>query len=137
MKRSQEHSLRRFFASRIFLIIALIVAVFVAFGFARAYFQDYRVRKEIAALEDEVRRLEKKRFESLELLEYVQTGDYVEKQARTQLNLKQPGENVVFIKDLTTSAERNSGEAERSEVKPLNNPQKWWYYITHQPLEHQ
>jgi len=133
MKRHKDHSVKRFFASRAFLVIALVLAIFVAFGFARAYYQDYKVRQEIGMLQDEVKRLETKKFESVELLKYVTSDTFVEEKARTELNLKKSGEHVVFVNDLG-AATATPTEAELSERSELNNIAKWWYYFTHKSL---
>lgn len=133
MTRHKDHSVKRFFASRAFLVIALILAIFVAFGFARAYYRDYKVREEIQMLQDEVKRLETKKFESVELLKYVTSDTFVEEKARTELNLKKPGERVVFVNDLGLDSDEPT-EAELSERSELNNITKWWYYFTHKPL---
>lgn len=133
MKRQSQRTARRFFASRGFLIIALVVAALVAIGFARAYYQDYRVRQEIKTLQQEVKSLEKKKFESIQLLEYVASDRFVEEKARTELNLKKPGENVVFVKDIEVRNDNMDG-LDPEDSAQLNNITKWWYYFTHKSL---
>jgi len=134
MARQSKHSIRRFFVSRGFLIVALLVAAFVAFGFARAYFQDYKVRQEIKLLQQEVKDLETKKFESIQLLEYVTSDTYLEERARTELNLKKPGENVVFVSDISPIGQIES-DNDGEEDKQLNNITKWWYYFTHKSID--
>ncbi len=132
MKKKRQTILGRFFGSRLFLLIALILAILVAFGYARAYYQDYKIKEEIKALQDEVKSLEHKKLESMEILKYVTSPAFVEEKARTELNLKKPGENVLVIKN-------HENEAQRELLRPvdnsvLNNPIKWWYYFTHKPI---
>ncbi len=133
MRRHPPHSLRRFFASRSFLLISLGVAVLVAVSFARAYYQDHKVRQEIKNLQEEVKHLEKKKFDSIELLKYVSSDHFVEEKARTELNLKKSGEHVVFVKDLD-AADKEKQTPDEASSKDLSNPIKWWYYFTHKPL---
>lgn len=131
MPRQTQTRLRQFFVSRLFLFSVLMVAVVFAFGFARAYYQDYKVRQEIRNLQEQVKKLEAKRIESMEILKYVTSPGFVEEKARTELNMKKPGEQVLMINNLEedSKTETVSG-AEESER--LNNPSKWWYYFTHQ-----
>lgn len=136
MRRQSEHSLRQFFASRSFLIVSLIVAVLVAISFARAYYEDYKVRQEIKNLQEEVKQLEKKKFDSIELLKYVSSNNFVEEKARTELNLKKSGENVVFIKD-SVPEEEVIAEEESQGRSYLSNAKKWWYYFTHKKIVNQ
>jgi len=125
----EQTLVRRFFASRWFLIVALLLSLMVAFGYARAYYQDYKVKQEIKSLQEQVKALEKKKLESVEILKYVSSPQFVEDKARTELNLKKPGENMLIVNGLT---QNRLPEAELPVEKSLlNNPVKWWYYFIH------
>jgi len=135
MNMSRTHSpLRKFFVSRLFLIVMVVVVVFLAINFVRAYYQEYKVKQEIAALREDVKHLEQKKLESLKILKYVTSDAFVEEKARTELNLKKPGEQVVVV----TGQEEQSATVHTSEQDDqkayLSNPARWWYYITHHSL---
>lgn len=123
----------RFFSSRLFLIVACIVALLVAMSYARAYYQDYAIRQEIKRLESEVQRLEHKKLESFELLKYVSSDAYVEEKGREEFNLKKPGEQVLIIPN-EGGAARHSDVSTLPETERLKNPIKWWYYFTHKDI---
>ena len=132
MQRERQSFLKRFFGSRLFLLIALVCAILIAAGYIRAYYQDYKIRQEINALQDEVKRLEHKKLESMEILKYVTSNAFVEEKARTELNLKKPGENVVVVTNPEIESEKKEvGSVEKS---PLSNYSKWWYYFTRRRL---
>jgi len=114
------------------LLIALICAILVAIGYGRAYYQDYKIRQEINALQDEVKRLEYKKLESMEILKYVTSDAFVEEKARTELNLKKPGENVMVVTN--PEVEVKPSQESKEEKPRLNNPTKWWYYFTRHEL---
>ncbi len=131
---SRESSrVRTFFGSKFFLGCALVLTLAFAFGFARAYFKDYAFREEVRRLESEISKLEKKKLESLELLKYVSSTAYLEDTARVDLNLKKPGERVLFIDqggvDATDVADTREGDF--SNGQEISNPLKWWYYFIH------
>lgn len=132
MSHPPQKGLRRFFGSRLFLLVGFVVAILFAIGFARAYYQDYRVRQEIESLQEELKNGKTKNFELLKLYEWVKSPEFVEEKARTELNMKKPGEQVMVITNLENS-EKN-GESNQKEDMHLNNPIKWWYYFTHQKL---
>lgn len=135
MQREKQSFLKRFFGSRLFLLIALILAILVAIGYGRAYYQDYKIRQEINALQDEVKRLEHKKLESMEILKYVTSDAFVEEKARTELNLKKPGENVMVVTNPEVETPPLFTGEGKGEVSPLlNNPIKWWYYFTSRQL---
>lgn len=132
MTRHLQSVLRRFFASRAFLLTLLAVALLIIIGYGRAFYQDYKIKQEIARLQGEVKQLEKKKLESIEILEYVLSKNYVEDKARTELNMKKPGENVVFVTNLEQQKKNEANQVASQES--LKNPIKWWYYFTHTPL---
>ena len=111
-------------------MIALIV-----FGYTRTYYQDYKVKQEIKNLQKEVDSLQKKKFQSMELLDYVTSDAFVEEKARTELNLKKPGENVLIIPEIQKSTAETQTSITLSESgQKLSNPIKWWYYFIHRSL---
>lgn len=129
-REGQSSAIQRFFASRLFLIIALCIALLFALGYARAYYQDYKVKQQIAALKEDVSRLEKRKLESLRILQYVMSPSFVEERARTELNLQKPGEHTVVLERRASMPVASSTAGGPSGQK-IGNPLKWWYYFTH------
>lgn len=124
--RQKKTRIRRFFASRLFLILSLVVAILIALGYARAYYQDYQIKEEIRELEQEVGRLETKKLESLEILKYVMSDAFVEEKARTELNMRKPGEQLVVI----DREEQNiTVDDDAKKEMPFSNPHKWRLYF--------
>jgi len=132
MKSTGQSFFRRFFASRLFLLVCLVIMCLIALGYARAYYQDYKVKLEIERLQEEAKKLENKKLESMEILKYVSSPEFVENKARTDLNMRKPGENVAIIVNQfeTVKKPENLGVDE----KVLSNMAKWWYYFTHKNL---
>jgi len=126
-----KHSpLRRFFGSRLFLFTALPLSALVVFGYVRSYYQGYKIRQEIRVLQAEVGALERKKIESLDILKYVQSDNFVERQGREELNLKRPGEKLLVV----TNRDNAAPDAEDKMNEPrqlVGNAVKWWYYFAH------
>ncbi len=133
MKRTDQSTFRRFFASRLFLIVGLLVVALIAIGYARAYYQDYQVRQQIDALQEQLKVLDKKKLESIEIFKYVTSPKFVEEKARTELNMQKPGEQVVVIKNQEPVVISNTSTVAVDDGV-LSNPLKWWYYFTHKQL---
>jgi cell division protein DivIC len=126
---------KRFFSSRLFLFIMLGIALVVAVGYARAYYQDFKIKQEIKSLQEEVSSLQKKKINSLDILKYVSSSAYVEDQARIELNMKKPGESVVFVNNEKNSSKNEAVENSTTEGGQfVENPLKWLYYFIHKPL---
>lgn len=121
----------KFYYSRWFLIVIIILIFFSAFVFARAYFQDYQVQAEIERLKNEAASLQAKKIDTLELLKYVQTPEFAEEKARTELNMVKPGEKTIIIKTGSDALD-SIGQVDKKMVESnsISNPIKWWRLFT-------
>lgn len=133
MERKEQHWLRRFFRSRLFFVFGAGVLIFLAFGNARAYYQEYKVQQDIRQFENQISSLKQEQIQSFELLRYVLSDDFVEAKARTDLRMKKPGEHVIIVKGGESENELITAAA--SPGQEVSNPLKWWYYFTHQELK--
>lgn len=122
----QRNVIIRIFTSKFFLLGAFVIAAIIAVSFGRAYYRDYEIRQQIRALQAKVDDLERKKLESLNLLEYVKSEAYVEDVARTQLGLKKPGERVIIVNGSATSSGPQVGVEERPATPSW---QRWWWYF--------
>ena len=84
-------------------------------------------------MQQELQNLQHKRIQSMDILRYVMSNDFVEEKARTELNMKKPGEHVVIIQDADTGTV-SSSTPNHSSGQTASNPLKWWYYFTHRTL---
>ena len=116
----------KFFYSRWFFAAAITLVVLAGLAFARAYFQDYQVRKEIQRLQEEASRLEVKKLETLQILDYVRSPDFAEEKARLEFNLVKPGEQTAIIQPTKPAAETGQPSPEDVKYDSVANPIKWW-----------
>lgn len=127
----KQSSWKKALKSKATLIILIVIALLVAFAYGRAFYRDYQVKQEISRLKGEVSQLEQRKIESMELLEYVASSNYVEEQARTQLNMKKKGEKVIVVDQSDTETNSKSRSKESDQV---SNPVKWWYYFINKDI---
>ncbi len=136
MKQSTDTQwFRRFFASRIFFFGVLIMTIGIGVGVARAYYQQYQLRKEIDTLQQEIESLTQKKLESVDMLSYVTSPVFAEEKARVELNMKKPGEHVAVV---DTPAERHVTDAVGASSvagQRSGNPIQWWYYFLYPSYE--
>lgn len=132
MPKETPRAFERVLLSRWFLLCLLVAAIIIAVSYARAYYQDYKVRQQIAALETEVLNLQRKKLVSLDLLKQAGTEQFLEDKAKTELNLKKEGEQVLVIPDIKSETPQNIVVTTTIAVDEpaLSNPRKWWYYFT-------
>jgi cell division protein FtsB len=109
---------------------AAALAVFVGIGFARETIRARQIDGEISALREESERLRARTLEIRSLKTALGKEEFLEREARTKLNLQKEGERVVIV--------RRDGAAPEADARPLEqeawtNPKKWWTYFTDRP----
>ena len=109
-------------------VLAVLCGVILMFGIglARSYYQEYQIRKEITRLRTSLQTLEQKKLASRSLLSYVMSADFVEEKARTELNMKKPGEHAVVVDQ---PAGIGTAPPAASSGQRKSNPLQWWYYF--------
>lgn len=118
----------KFFASRAFLIIGIVVLIFLALASSRAYYQNYEIRQEIKNSQEQINKLQDKKLEMLEILKYAKSDAFVEEKARTELNMVKGGENVTVVSSPSVTASRQQSKPV-VESKNYSNPRLWWNYF--------
>ncbi len=114
---------RAIFRSPLFLWIALIIAIVLAVSFARAYYKDYQIRVQITDLQGRIDEMESKKLESLSLLDYVKSEEYLEDVGRSQLGLKKEGERVIIV----------DAQDDKTEIyaRPMQRESSWRLWWNH------
>lgn len=126
---SKESNWKKFFGSRLFIVVALVVAIMIVFGYVRSYYQDLQVRSQIEDLQDQARSLEGKKLELLEALKYVKSNDFVEEKARTEFNMVKPGEQVAVISSTLPLKQDRQDQNNMVALNDIPNYIKWWRYF--------
>lgn len=125
---SQPHNFfYRLVSSQYFLaIIGLVFLLVIIFPLARAYSQRRLVEKEIADVKAQISNFENENQQLKELIAYLQSDQSLEEQARLNLNLKKPGEQVIVVKETPDSAR---AAVATSSAETAGNLSKWWHYF--------
>lgn len=107
--------------SRLFLLVALAALGVVAFGISQSLIRRAEVNREVERLQADIDSYESQAQQLSELLKYLGTEEYQEREARLRLGLKLPGEQVVVIPGLGSDG---SGQTESTD-STLPNWQRW------------
>ncbi len=122
-------------------LVGLLVIILVSIPLGRKVSQKYRINKEIKELQNEINVLENKNSSLEKIVNYLESDQFVEEQARLNLGLKKPGEEVVIIKpnnNQNSSAKQQtlnslykiSGlEKQAPKSSQEGNPKKWFKYF--------
>lgn len=128
-----------FFNQKILALVGLIAIVLISFPFAKNAFKQYRINKEINELKKEISDLQNKNVDLKNFVAYLESDQFAEEQARLNLGLKKPGEELTVIKSAAgdTAAGTSSGATifnipGYKKIKPeakRPNPVKWLNYF--------
>jgi cell division protein FtsB len=127
-----------FSKSKIIIIFAVILILLVAFPLVRKINQKNALNREIAELQRQADIIEQKNSDLSEVIDYLQSNTFAEKEARVHLDMKKTGEKVVVIKDDSQEIEEQqdldsvfilNGLENPLEIIEQANSQKWWNYF--------
>jgi cell division protein FtsB len=96
----EKSVLLRFFTGQIFVTLVCLTLLFVIVRPMIVNIrQKKRVNQEIDALKTEVAKAETKNTDFQKMLDYLQSDQFVEEQARLNLGMKRDGEKVAVVQD--------------------------------------
>ena len=137
-RRKNNYFEKIFFNQKFLTLLGLIVIILISFPFAKNTLKQYRINKEINQLKKEISDLQNKNVDLKNFVSYLESDQFAEEQARLNLGLKKPGEELTVIK--TTSDAVPTGTSSGSTIfnipgyenaKPeakQSNPKKWLNY---------
>lgn len=124
----KDNFISRFASSQIFFtLLALALLVMILIPVYKNYQERKAINKEIAEIEKERKELENSNKELRQMLDYLESEESLEAQARLNLGLKRPGEEVVVIK--TESDKQEEVNNINNKKENLSNPQIWFRYF--------
>jgi cell division protein FtsB len=129
MSKVRGHENSRYSHLKWIIPILAALAVVSGIGFTRETLRSRQIDAEIAALKREAEDLQAKNFEILSLRSSLESGEFLEKEARTKLGLQREGEKVVVI-DRAVASAPDAVSALAAAVPVWSNPKKWLMYFS-------
>ena len=126
--------LKRVLRSKVFVIVAVLVFVVMAYFLSRVIHKKYEVAQEIKSIKERRESLVKENQRLQDMLSYLKTDSYQEKVARENLGLQKPGETVVAIEEkdaavVRTAEEFSPAPADAKATAYLPIFKKWYNYF--------
>lgn len=103
---------------RILAVSILLFAAYLIISLSRSLWDLWQKQEDLGKVQTKVERLRQENNRLQSELEYVQTDEFVEKQAREKLKLVKPNETVVLIPE-------NVLKAATAEALPTPMPPNW------------
>ncbi|OGY89537.1 MAG: hypothetical protein A2927_00880 [Candidatus Komeilibacteria bacterium RIFCSPLOWO2_01_FULL_45_10] len=124
---------RRLLGSKILFLVSLFILIFFSVNLTREIINRRDLEKDIKKLEEEMGGLAARNQELGGLIEYFKTMDFVEEEARTKLNLRKPGEQIIIVPPEPLAGEpflvSPLASLSGSEAKPSSNWERWLNYF--------
>lgn len=108
--------------SRLFLIVIVIIFIISAFELINEVGRRYKVDREIKDQQQQIEALKKQNGDLSNLIQYLNTNDFVEEEARKKLGLSKSGESTVVFTNTSTAPVIASTTQE-------TNANRWWNYF--------
>ena len=113
-------------------VIGALIAVYIGFYLLQTVMRNYQLQREISLLQQQINNLEVEQQELKYRIQYYQTENYKEKEAREKLGLQAPGESVVILPNNTKATEQLEGSTVAKKPK-RSNLQQWWDFLSGRP----
>ncbi len=122
MRKSSERAPRRLS----WLVAGLAATVLLAgTGFAREALRARQIDQEIRALKQEAESLRVRNFQVSSLQASLESGEFLEREARMKLGLQKEGERVVVLRKDAPQAPKNEASSAPA-FEEWSNAKKWW-----------
>lgn len=137
----QGAKIKKILGSRITLFLLLLGFIWLVLNAVDVYYKKYKINKQIEDLRAQIASAEKSNQQISEMINYLGSQSFLEKEAREKLNMKKPGEEVVIIepqKEQATSTQEvlpGKNETEKNNnltqepPKSESNLAKWWKFF--------
>ncbi len=107
--------------------IGLVVVIYLVALLVQTVKRNNDLRGQISSLQASITELDNERQDLAYKINYYNTDDFREKEARAKLGLQMPGESVIILPPVNTSA--TAGTAAATAVRSQPNPTQWWNFL--------
>jgi cell division protein FtsB len=116
--------------SQFFTIIIILVILLFSFKAVQEILNRRAINQELKGLDKQILDLQVKQQNLESLITYLQSSEFIEKEARTRLNLRKEGERIIIIPvESSTQPQLIENQVTTTTPENLSNIQKWWYYV--------
>ena len=128
-KKVKINSLKSFYYSKFFVVVGVIILILISISLGKELIRKAEINSEIKLLEAEIEGLESKNTEMGDLIKYLNSSSFLEKEAKERLGLQETDEKVVMMpNNLTKNGVIEIDSSEQAE-QSMANPTKWKKYF--------
>lgn len=115
---------------KLLILAGFVVMFYIGYKLFQETYKQNQINVEIASLQQEVEKLNQDNQNLNELISYLQTDEFKEKEAREKLNLIKDGEHLVLVKEKEVAMDAPKAESQREAQVVVKRPNYywWWHY---------
>jgi len=117
---------------RLVLIVGFFVVAYMLYNLTVSIYDNYRIEQHISEFETKNEELRGENTQKLSDFQYYTSQQYIEKIAKQNLGLINPGEKVIIIPDedlIVLSGEEDAAEISEQIRASWSMPKKWWKFF--------
>jgi len=134
-----SYSVEQFGVMRIVLIVGFLVVAYMLYNLTVSIYDNYQIEQHIAEFETRNEQLLEENQKKLEDFQYYTSQEYIEKVAKTNLGLINPGEKVVIIPDddfVVLTEDEDLAHVSEQIRDSWPNSKKWWmFFFSYNPFK--
>jgi len=119
--------------TKMVIILEFFLVSYLLYTLTVSVYKSYQIDQHIKSFEEENAKIEEENRKKSEEFDYYSSDAYIEKMAKQNLGLVNPGEEVIIIPSESVKASGVIGGAEQIEAESvgsnLSNPMKWWKFF--------
>jgi len=112
------------FSRRMVRFIVIVVSIVMVINLSRSIWDLWRRRDVLGERQEVLRRAEEENKRLQSELEYAQSPEFIEQEARNRLGLGREGETIVLMPKFQISSTKSQTNEEKEENAP--NWKRWW-----------
>ena len=134
-----EQGYAQFGVIRLVLIVGFFVVAYMLYNLTVSIYNNYQIEKNISQFESKNAVLAEENAQKLYGFQYYTSEQYVEKIAKQNLGLINPGEKVIIIPDEDLIVLADAGESADLNAQIRDSwsmPKKWWkFFFSYNPFK--
>lgn len=123
---------KQFGLMRLVLIVGFFLVAYMLYNLTVSFYENYQIEKHIQEFESRNEALRLENAQKLEDFQYYTSEEYIEKIAKQNLGLINPGEKIIVLpdEDLVILMEDAESAILAEELRASwSNPKKWWKFF--------
>ncbi len=117
---------------RITLVVGFFVVAYMLYNLTVSIYENYQIEQHIADFKERNAALKEDNQQKMDDLQYYISDEYIDKVAKQNLNLINPGEKVIVIPDedlVVLSQDEDTAALSEQIRQSWSNPKKWWKFF--------